>query len=62
MKGKMEHAKGRARERVGDPTSDDRLRGEGKADKLSGNARETPGKGRRQAGEALDDPGDKLER
>jgi uncharacterized protein YjbJ (UPF0337 family) len=55
MKGRMEHAKGSVKERLSGMCGDERLRGEGAADKLSGKARETPGKGSRQAGEAIDD-------
>jgi len=62
MKGKVEHAKGDIKERIGDMTGDDKLRGEGEADKMSGNARETFGKGRRKVGEALEDLGDQLKR
>jgi uncharacterized protein YjbJ (UPF0337 family) len=62
IKGKMESAKGKVKERVGDMTGDDELRGRGKADEMGGNARQTFGKGRRKAGEALEDLGDKLKR
>ena len=62
MKGQIERAKGSVKEQVGEMNGDDRLRGEGEADKLSGNARETLGKGRRKTGEALEDLGDKLKR
>jgi uncharacterized protein YjbJ (UPF0337 family) len=62
LKGKMDRAKGKIKEGVGRMTGDDELRGEGKADEIGGNARETFGKGRRKAGEALDDLGDKLKR
>ena len=62
MKGTVERAKGRVKEQVGDMTGDEKLRGEGEVGKLSGNARETLGKGRRKAGEALEDLGDKLKR
>jgi uncharacterized protein YjbJ (UPF0337 family) len=50
------------KERVGDATDNDRLRGEGEADEISGNARETLGKGRRKVGEAIDELGDKINR
>jgi uncharacterized protein YjbJ (UPF0337 family) len=62
MKGKMERAKGKVKEHVGDMTGNEQLRGQGQADEMGGNARETFGKGRRKLGEALDDLGDKLER
>jgi uncharacterized protein YjbJ (UPF0337 family) len=60
IKGKMERAKGKVKEGIGDMTGNEELRGEGEADELGGNARETFGKGRRKVGEALDDLGDKL--
>jgi len=62
IKGKVEHVKGRMKEHAGDLRGDERLRGEGEVEKLSGNARETPGKERRKTVDALDDSGDKLER
>jgi uncharacterized protein YjbJ (UPF0337 family) len=60
IKGKMDRAKGKVKEGVGAMTGDDELRGEGQADEMGGNARETFGKGRRKAGETLEDLGDKL--
>ena len=62
IKGRIERAKGKVKERVGDVTGDDRLRGEGKADEMGGNARETFGKGRRKVGEAIHDVGDEIKR
>jgi uncharacterized protein YjbJ (UPF0337 family) len=62
IKGKMERAKGKVNEHVSDMTSNDQLRGQGEADEMGGNARETFGKGRRKVGEALEDVGDKLKR
>ncbi|HEY7169652.1 MAG TPA: CsbD family protein [Vicinamibacterales bacterium] len=62
IKGKMERARGKAKERIGDMTGDEKLRGEGEADEIGGNARKTFGEGRRKVGEALDDLGDKLKR
>jgi uncharacterized protein YjbJ (UPF0337 family) len=62
IKGRMERAKGKVKEGIGDMTGDEELRGEGKADEIGGNARETLGKGRRKVGETLDDLGDKLKR
>ena len=44
MKSQVERAKGSVEEQLGDMTGDDTFRGEGEADKLSGNARETLGK------------------
>jgi len=60
LKGKMDEAKGKVKEQVGDMTGDDRMRSQGKIDEMGGNARETIGKGRRKVGEALDDLGDKI--
>ena len=62
MQGKMEHAKGKAKEELGDMTGDDKMRDEGRAEEIGGNARDTLGKGRRKVGEALDDLGDEIKR
>jgi uncharacterized protein YjbJ (UPF0337 family) len=62
IKGKIDRAKGKIKEGVGDMTGDEKLQSEGKAEELGGNVQETFGKGRRKVGEALDDLGDKLKR
>ena len=62
IRGQMERVKGKVKERVGDLTGNEQLRGQGEADEIGGNARETFGEGRRKVGEALDDLGDKLKR
>jgi len=56
----MERAKANGKERVADMNGDGKLRGQGEAAEMGGNARETFGKGRREVGEALDDLGTKL--
>jgi uncharacterized protein YjbJ (UPF0337 family) len=61
-KGKMDRAKGHVKDQVGKATGDDRMRGEGKAEEIGGNAREAIGKGKKKVGDALDDLGDKMKR
>jgi len=60
--GKTDQVKGKVKQAVGDLTDDDRLRGEGAADELVGDAKEGFGRGRRKVGEAIEDLGDKVKR
>jgi uncharacterized protein YjbJ (UPF0337 family) len=62
VKGKVDQAKGRMKEAAGDVTGDDKMRGEGAADEIAGDAKEAWGKGRRKVGEALDDLGDDIKK
>jgi uncharacterized protein YjbJ (UPF0337 family) len=62
VRGKAERLKGRVKEGVGSATGDDRLRGEGAADRAVGNAREGFGKGRRKVGNAIKEIGRKIGR
>jgi len=60
VRGKVDQAKGRIKESVGDLKDDEDLRNEGEADRIAGNIEEGFGKGRRKVGEAIKDFGDKL--
>ena len=53
--GKIEQAKGVAKEKVGEWTNDPDLEAEGEVDQLTGKARETTGKVARKTGEAIDE-------
>jgi uncharacterized protein YjbJ (UPF0337 family) len=62
FEGKVDRAKGRAKEAAGDQSDNDQLREEGAADEAAGNVQETFGKGRRKVGEALKDLGDSIKK
>jgi uncharacterized protein YjbJ (UPF0337 family) len=62
VQGKIEQAKGRGKQAVGDLNNDEQLRNEGEADEAAGQIQEAFGKGRRKVGEALKDLGDKIKR
>jgi uncharacterized protein YjbJ (UPF0337 family) len=52
--GKIDQAKGKVKQAVGDLTDNDRLKAEGRKDEVSGNVQEAVGQIRRTAGEAID--------
>jgi uncharacterized protein YjbJ (UPF0337 family) len=62
LEGKLDRAKGEAKQAVGDMTNNDRLHDEGVADEASGKVQETLGEGRRKVGEAVNDLGDRIKR
>jgi uncharacterized protein YjbJ (UPF0337 family) len=62
VRGKVDQAKGRAKEAVGDLSNDEQLRDEGAAEESAGNVEEAVGKGRRKVGEAVKDLGNKIGR
>ena len=62
IKGKADQAKGQMKEKLGDLTGNDELRGEGAADDIKGKAEDTFGNARRKVGNALDDLGRKIKR
>jgi uncharacterized protein YjbJ (UPF0337 family) len=62
VQGKVDRAKGRAKEAAGDLSDNEQLREEGAADEAAGNVQETFGKGRRKVGEALKDLGDSIKK
>ena len=62
VRGKVDRAKGRVKESVGEMNNDEQLRNEGIADQAAGDVKETFGKGRRKVGEAIKDLGNKIGR
>jgi len=58
--GKVDQAKGKVKEVVGDLNNDEQLRDEGTADKAAGQVEEAYGKGRRKVGDAIKDIGKKI--
>jgi uncharacterized protein YjbJ (UPF0337 family) len=62
LKGKMDQAKGKVKQGAGDVTGNERLRDEGAADEVKGEAREGFGRGKRKVGEAIEDLGDRIKR
>jgi uncharacterized protein YjbJ (UPF0337 family) len=62
LRGKAEQAKGRAKQAMGDLTNDEELKGEGEAQEVVGQVEDTLGRGRRKAGEAIEDIGKNLKR
>ena len=62
LEGKVEAAKGRVKQAVGDLTDDEQLRNEGIADETAGETQDAIGRGRRKVGEAIKDLGDKIKR
>ncbi len=62
IQGKKDQIRGKMKQAVGDLTDDERLRDEGVSDEAAGNVEEGFGRGRRKAGEALEDLGDRLKR
>jgi uncharacterized protein YjbJ (UPF0337 family) len=60
VQGKVDRAKGRAKEAVGDLKDDQQLHDEGVTDEAAGNVEEAFGKGRRKVGEAVKDVGDAI--
>ena len=60
VKGKLDQAKGAAKETVGRAIDDRELENEGQADRAGGNIREGLGTARRKVGEAVEDIGDAI--
>ena len=60
--GKIDQAKGKAKQTVGDLTNDPDLQAEGEADEVSGKVQETVGRGARKVGEAIEDVGKAVKR
>ena len=58
IEGKLERAKGAAKETVGRTIDDPELEQEGREDKRGGNLKEGFGKARRKVGEAIEDIGE----
>jgi len=62
VRGKVDRAKGRIKESVGEMNNDEQLRDEGVEDQAAGDVEEAFGKGRRKVGEAIKDVGNKIGR
>ncbi len=62
VEGKVDRAKGKIKETVGEVSDDERLRNEGIDDQAAGEVQEAFGKGRRKVGEAVKDLGNKIGR
>ena len=62
VRGKVDRAKGRVKESVGEMNNDEQLRDEGIEDQAAGDVEEAFGTGRRKVGEAVKDLGKKIGR
>ncbi len=60
MEGKAEALKGKIKQAAGDLTDNERLKNEGVVDEATGDAKDAMGRGRRKAGELIEDLGEKL--
>jgi uncharacterized protein YjbJ (UPF0337 family) len=62
VEGKLDQAKGKAKETIGRVIDDPELEQEGSADQAKGDVKEGFGKARRKVGEAIEDVGDAIKR
>jgi len=62
LDGKLDQAKGEAKQAFGHATNNERLHDEGVADEASGKVQEGFGKARRKVGDAIEDLGEDLKR
>ena len=62
LDGKVDQAKGRAKQAWGDLTNNERLHDEGVADEAAGEVQEGFGRARRKVGEAIEDIGDEIKK
>jgi uncharacterized protein YjbJ (UPF0337 family) len=62
VRGKVDQAKGRVKEELGDMTDNEQLEDEGRAERGAGEIQEGFGRGRRKVGEAIKDLGNKIGR
>jgi uncharacterized protein YjbJ (UPF0337 family) len=62
LEGKAEALKGKMKQAAGDLTDDERLREEGIADEAAGDTQDAIGRGRRKAGEFIEDIGKSIKR
>lgn len=60
--GKIDQAKGRAKQAVGNLTNNDDLKAEGEVDEAAGKVKDTVGRGTRKVGEAIEDIGKAVKR
>ena len=62
LEGKAEALKGKVKQAAGDLTDDERLRNEGIEDEAAGDMQHALGRGRRKAGEVIEDLGKSIKR
>lgn len=62
LEGRVNKAKGKAKQAAGDLTDNERLHDEGVADEAAGNVQEGFGRARRKVGEAIEDIGEDIKR
>jgi uncharacterized protein YjbJ (UPF0337 family) len=62
MEGKFDKAKGAVKENVGRAIDDEEMETEGKIDRVKGDVKEGVGGIRREAGETIENLGDKIKR
>ena len=62
LEGKAEALKGKIKQATGDLTDDERLRNEGIADEAAGDTQDAIGRGRRKAGELIEDIGKSIKK
>lgn len=62
LEGKAEALKGKIKQATGDLTDDERLRNEGVADEAAGDTQDAIGRGRRKAGEFIEDIGKSIKK
>ena len=62
LEGRVDKAKGKAKQAVGDLTDNERLHDEGVADEAEGNVQEGFGRAKRKVGDAIEDIGEKIKR
>lgn len=62
MDGKVEALKGKVKQAVGDLTDNERLKNEGVADEAAGDTQDAIGRGRRKAGEFIEDIGENIKK
>ena len=62
MEGKAEALKGKIKQAAGDMTDDEQLKNEGVADEAAGKTQDANGRGRRKAGEFIEDVGKSIKK
>ena len=62
IEGKAEALKGKVKQATGDLTDDEALRQEGMEDEAAGDTQDAVGRGRRKAGEFIEDVGKSIKR
>ncbi|MBS1817361.1 MAG: CsbD family protein [Acidobacteria bacterium] len=62
MEGKAQALKGKMKQAAGDLTDNERMKNEGIADEAAGDTQDAIGRGRRKAGEFIEDIGEKIKK